>query len=217
MNTSIGVKGDKVYAPKVSLNVNGIPEELKACPQWVPWKGFPSQSRPGKIDKIPYQINGSKASTTKPETWTTFEKAVDALQTGAYHGVGFVFTKETLFSGVDIDSCINDGKIEDYAMELLAKLASYTEISPSGSGFHTIVKGKKPGTRARKMTSHVEIYSTGRFFTITGCRLEGTPDTIEERQDVLNEIYKEMFEPDKPAFRLYKTKDLNTCIGYPLS
>jgi putative DNA primase/helicase len=209
MNTSFSVKEDKVYAPNVSLNVNGVPEELKAYPQWVCWIGFPNQSRPGKIDKVPYQVNGSKASTTNPKTWTTFEKAVDAVQTGDYHGVGFVFTKETPFSGVDIDSCMNDGKIEDYAMELLVKLASYTEISPSGSGFHTIVKGKKPGTRSRKNGSHVEIYSTGRFFTITGCRLEGTPGTIEERQDVLNEIYKEMFESDRPALLASPKIDLN--------
>lgn len=197
MNSNISVNGDKLYAPKICLDVNGISEDLKSWPQWVLWKGFPSQSRPGKIDKKPYQINGQLASSTNSKTWTSFENAVKVFQTGKYDGIGFVFTEECPYSGVDIDGCIEDGIIETHAKDLLVKLNSYTELSPSGKGIHTIVKGKKnPGSRSRKAGSHVEIYSSGRFFTITGHRLESTPDTIEDRQAVLNEICKELFEPE---------------------
>jgi len=200
MNATTNVNRDKVYANKLALNVNGIPGELKSCPQWLVWKGIPSKNRPGKMDKIPYQINGNKASTTNPDTWTTFEKAMDALQSGEYQGVGFVFTKETPFSGVDIDSCIKDGKIDESAKELLVELTSYTEVSPSGKGLHIIVKGKKPGTRSRKKGSNVEIYSSARFFTITGNVLDGSLNAIMERQDVLDKIYKDMFNSnDKPV------------------
>lgn len=197
---------------KVDLNVfnpSGIPEELKSVPQWLVWKAVPSKSRPGKIDKIPYQVNGKHASTTNPETWTTFDVAVNALQSGNYQGVGFVFTKETPYSGVDIDSCIKDGVIDLSAKELLVELNSYTEISPSGTGFHIIVKGKKPGNRARKRTSNVEIYSTSRFFTVTGNKLENTPATIEERQEVLNKIYEKMFDESRSALPAPKVTSLS--------
>jgi hypothetical protein len=199
MSLSNTINKDKVCAIEVALNVNGIPEELKSCPQWIVWKAKSSKNRPGKMDKIPYQVTGNLASTTNPETWTTFDKALEAYQSGKeeYQGVGFVFTEETPFSGVDIDSCIKDSKIDTYAKELLVELASYTEISPSGKGLHIIAKGKKPGNRSRKAGSNVEIYSTARFFTITGNVLEGTPNAIMERQEALDKIYREMFESKK--------------------
>lgn len=202
MNSSISVNGDKLYAPKICLDVNGIPEDLKSWPQWVLWKGIPSTKRPGKIDKIPYQVSGDYAKTNDSKTWATFENAVKVFQTGKYDGIGFVFTEDCPYSGVDIDGCIEDGRIETYAKDLLVRLNSYTELSPSGKGFHTIVKGKKnPGSRSRKQNTgkDVEIYSSGRFFTITGHRFESTPDTIEDRQDVLNKICEELFESEKPA------------------
>lgn len=184
---------NKPYANSIQA-FDHIPVELKNCPQWVLWRAFPSESRPGKVDKVPYQINGENAKTSKSSTWTTFDKSVKAYQTGNFDGIGFVFTKDTPYSGVDTDGCINDGVIDPDAKQLVTELASYTEISPSCKGLHIIVKGKPPGIRTRKAGSNVEIYGSGRFFTITGNVLEGAPLTIEDRQDVLDKIYRDMFE-----------------------
>ena len=39
----------------------------------------------------------------------------------------------------------------------------------------------------------MEMYYSGRYFTVTGYHLEGTPTTIEARQTELEALHKEMF------------------------
>lgn len=51
--------------------------------------------------------------------------------------------------------------------------------SPSGRGIHVIARGKKPSTHSR--TGPYELYDDGRYFTVTGHHVVGTPTTVEER------------------------------------
>jgi len=39
-------------------------------------------------------------------------------------------------TGIDIDHCIVDGQLSTLAQEIVNKCKSYTEKSPSGTGFH---------------------------------------------------------------------------------
>jgi hypothetical protein len=70
-------------------------------------------------------------------------------------------------------------------------------VSPSGTGVKLFVRGKlPPGARSRK--GDIEMYSTGRYFTVTGAHLPGSPVTVEDRQDALLRVYDEVFgEPAK--------------------
>ncbi len=60
-------------------------------------------------------------------------------------GVGFVLTDDGLV-GVDLDAVLDQqGAIVDPAIsELVAKLGSYTEISPSGRGLRCLIHGQLP-------------------------------------------------------------------------
>jgi putative DNA primase/helicase len=49
---------------------------------------------------------------------------------------------------------------------IVEELDSYTEISPSGTGVHILVKAALPEGRNRK--GRFEAYDRGRYFTITG-------------------------------------------------
>jgi putative DNA primase/helicase len=40
------------------------------------------------------------------------------------------------------------------------------------------------------------MYSEGRYFTITGCRLDGTPPDVAERTGELQEVYHQVFDAD---------------------
>ena len=51
-----------------SFYPENIPQEMKDIPQWVVWK---LEKRDGNLTKVPYQVNGKKADTTKSETWAT--------------------------------------------------------------------------------------------------------------------------------------------------
>ena len=42
---------------------------------------------------------------------------------------------------------------------------------------------------------NIEVYDRGRYFIVTGQYLAGTPTTIEVRQDALNALLAEIFEP----------------------
>lgn len=149
--------------------------------QWVCWR---SEERDGKLTKIPYSpLTGGKASSTNPDTWAGYSEAVRAYEERGYDGIGFVFTKEDDFVGVDLDHCLDSqsGEIEAWAREFIDELNSYTEISPSGTGVHILLRATLPDGRNRK--GPVEIYGDGRYFTMSGRHLEGTPRTIENRQE----------------------------------
>ena len=96
-----------------------------------------------------------------------------------------MFTEEDAFAGVDLDGCLDPetGEIESWAQELIEELNSYTEISPSGIGVHILVRAQLPPGRNRK--GRIEFYDRGRYFTVTGRHLAGTPRAIESRQEQL--------------------------------
>jgi putative DNA primase/helicase len=174
-------------------NFNEIPAELKALPQWILWK---SEKRNGKPTKVPYQANGEMAQANNRRTWSTFATAVKFYLQGEYDGIGFVFSRQDNYIGIDIDKCVTDEKPNTFATEIIDTLDSYTEFSPSGKGIHIIVKGNLPqgviGT-GRKNTKHgLEIYSYGRYFTFTGNRENS--NEIYDRTDELAEVFETYFD-----------------------
>ncbi|MED3036038.1 DNA primase [Bacillus thuringiensis] len=178
---------------KNPYNFNEIPAELKALPQWILWK---FEMRNGKQTKVPCQVTGEMAQANNRRTWSTFATAVKFYLEGDYDGIGFVFSRQDNYIGIDIDKCVVDGKTNAFATEIIDTLDSYTEFSPSGKGIHIIIKGSLPqsvlGT-GRKNTKHgLEIYSYGRFFTFTGNR-ENSND-VYDRTDELAEVFEQYFD-----------------------
>ena len=163
-----------------------LPEELKAEASWVLWK---KKRRDGKPTKFPYQADHRQASSTDSATWTTFEAAVEAFERdGFFDGIGFVFHTGSPFAGADIDDAT-----EDQARHWIDRFDSYTERSPSGNGFHIICKAKLPEGTNR---DEGELYSSGRFFTMTGDTVRSRP--VREAQDAAEEFYKFLRRDDAP-------------------
>jgi hypothetical protein len=169
-----------------------IPAELRERSQWVVWR---FEERDGKPTKVPYSVDGRLASTTDPATWTTFESVVAA---DGFDGIGFVFTEDDPYCGVDLDRCSDPlAGLDPDAAELVAALDSYTEESPSGYGVHVIVRARLDGGRRR--AAGIEMYDRGRYFTVTGWRINGTPATIEERQTELDELRARLMPEPVPS------------------
>ena len=182
----------------LKVNLGAIPNELKDCPQWIVWK---KEMRNGKWTKIPYQINGEAAQSNSRDTWSTFEEASNEfLNSTRYDGVGFMFSKEDDFIGIDIDDCIEGDIANKFASEIINLLDSYTEYSPSGTGIHIIVKGELPahitGTGKKDSKLGLEVYRHGRYFTFTGHR-ENDNDVFE-RTDELEDLFRQYFKVQKP-------------------
>ncbi|MFC4407253.1 phage NrS-1 polymerase family protein [Haloarchaeobius iranensis] len=162
---------------------DAIPAALREYPQWVCWR---AEERDGKLTKIPIDPEtGSFASVSDPETWSIYEVALGASE--AEDGLGFVFTEEDPFLGVDLDDCRENGALTDWAEDIVDRLDSYTEVSPSGTGVHVLIEGTIPSTKSR--SGSVECYDSARFFTMTGDHLPGTPTVIEKRQDAFARVY----------------------------
>ncbi len=150
------------------LRPENYPTELHALVQWVLWKYEHSESG-GKPRKVPYDTKGRRASSTRPDTWDTLEQVQTAYLFGDYAGIGFVLDGDGIV-GVDIDHCIKDGVIDPNALALLDRMnASYIEFSPSGTGLRALGYGPQiMGTNGTFDGINVELYSKGRYLTMTG-------------------------------------------------
>jgi len=182
------------------LLTENIPPALRGLPQWVGWRYV---ERGDKLTKCPINpVNGARADSTDPSTWGTFDQAVAAYQSDSLAGVGFVFTMESGFCGVDLDDSIDPatGELKPWACRIVDNLNSYTEVSPSGTGVKIFLRASKPGTRCRKAyeDGKIEMYDAGRFFTVTTRRLEGASGDVEDRQTDLDALYASVFGEFKP-------------------
>lgn len=113
-------------------------QEILDLRQWVGWAA---------VTKIPVQANGFHAKSTRPETWCDKAEADHIAVKLGLPGVGFVFAPEDPYVGIDLDKCIHDGVIEQWAIDIINRFGTYTEYSPSGTGIHILIRGEKPGGR----------------------------------------------------------------------
>lgn len=182
------------------VDANHLRAVVPAClldrPQWLCWK---YEERDGKPTKVPiHPRTGQKASSTDPSTWTSFDDAVAACRRyTTLEGIGFVFTPDDPFCGIDLDDCRDPsaGELKPWGKRWVDALNSYTEVSPSGSGVKIFIRGTKPGKSCRKPyeDGEVEMYDQARFFTVTGQRLDDVSGDVEERQEQLDAAYAAVF------------------------
>jgi AAA domain/Primase C terminal 2 (PriCT-2) len=170
----------------IRIDFDRMPPELKSLKNWLIWAAVWNGS---KWTKRPIQISGYGANTTNSKHWSTFAEVKRAYEHAVQRGhmelrergkpvqqvpiggVGFVFDGQTdadglVFAGVDFDKVITGREIASLAEERIKRLGSYTERSVSGGGLHVILK-------ARPLSSGithdgVEMYTSGRYFTMTG-------------------------------------------------
>lgn len=186
------------------LDLDRIPEELKGGVRHVNWRyeGNPET----KVLKIAGTLRN--ASSTNPRTWRMLQECIEAMERhpGRYAGVGRVIAKDDPFVGVDLDDVRDpeSGMLSSRAAEIVGRLASYAEVSPSETGVKLWVRAtlerayKKPG---------VEVYTHGRYFTLTGWMLPRALPTVEKRQDELEALIREEFpEPEEKPSRPYEGK-----------
>jgi hypothetical protein len=157
--------------------LENVPEELKKLPCWVVWR---AEGAPGmKPKKMPYDptLCNYRAKSNDSETWGTYEQAVAAYLEGGFTGIGFVLNDEGVV-GIDLDHCIVDGKPSVEAMAVMHNLGvEYIEVSPSGTGLRGFGYAEKlqKGVNGTFEGLKVELYSGGRFMTVTGNVLQSGP------------------------------------------
>lgn len=173
-----------------------LPQELKERGLFCLWK---YEEREDGLTKVPYKINGFKGDPANRAAFTNFNTAVS--HRSGYDGIGIgVF--DDIYA-IDIDHCVEGGVLSDMAEDIIARMDSYTEYSPSGTGVRILFKANLPtydktryyiNNREIKLEVYVDGY-TNRFVTVTGNTISGTG--IEERTDALEEVLeKYMVRPE---------------------
>lgn len=157
-------------------NYDRIPEPYSSEERWVVWKRKGDEKPPYIAELSPGGFVKYKASNKNPEDWRSLDDAVDLVARKKADGVGTPVIEGHIF--IDLDKCVSDGVVEQWAQDIIGELDSYTEISQSGTGVHVLIKGKKPTGRSRK--GNVEIYDHDRFIYFTGDVIDDH-ETIEER------------------------------------
>ncbi len=169
---------------------------MKEASRWLCWdeNKAPIDAKTGKYAKV-----------NDPSTWADFDSAVGyfALNDDV-RGVGFVLGDG--FAGIDLDNHpdentgeypMSDTDFRIWADEVITRIDSYAEWSPSGKGIHIFYKGKLPEGRRRNDKIHdIEMYDDRRFLTVTGNKLYG--DEVEDREEEANKFWKEFVADEEP-------------------
>lgn len=165
----------------------GVPSELVGLDRWVNWKPV---RRGERWTKMPVQVNGRPASSTNPLTWGSFE-AVKARS----ERVGFVLGCQVggkHLVCVDLDHALgSDGGLTVGAAKVLDLFpATWVEVSPSGDGLHVWgVTDYVPGRCVFTFEGQsVEVYTSGRYLTVTGRPFEGSPLLLADVSECLRMI-----------------------------
>ena len=171
-----------------------IPESIKS-ESFMLWR---LEQRDGRQTKPPINpSSGYKGNVQDPKQWTDFANALKIHKGGRFHsnGIGVVLHPDSELVGLDLDKCISEGAFSDDVKEILKKVCSYSEISPSGNGIRIFLYGKLPGKRRR--SENFECYDEGRYLTVTGNHIPGTPKVINRDQGVIDWFHQKFIATAK--------------------
>jgi hypothetical protein len=160
-------------------------------------------------NKVPHQPDNPSmlAKNNDPKTWSDAATAISVALEHDFDGIG-INLKDGEIGGFDIDHCRDPetGEIDPYARKLVADANTYTEISPSGTGLHVFglywgepKQGKKqsvPGANGVSVESYRKL---GRYVTVTGNHLAGTPNELNDITDLIEATVAELEKANAKA------------------
>lgn len=176
---------------------NGMDWSPLSQPRWVGWR---YENRAGKRIKPPRSPRGY-ASVTNPNTWGTRQQA----ETWENGRVGFVLgrieEREEHICGIDLDGCLDDElEPNDMARQIIDRLNTYTEVSPSERGLHLLFTLRCDDIKALNLRSQnitakgghkgVALDIEGRYYTVTDNIFEGRRRMRQLNRDEMQWLLK---------------------------
>lgn len=157
------------------INLGNMPEYLQIYGLFCLWK---YEERDGRKTKVPYNPktlqrgnsadrNAFVSSSEISEIWERVHDQFDGIGVGVFDQIG----------AIDIDHCFEGGELSAIAHDIVDRMNSYTEISPSGEGIRIffVVLNTDWYDKAKYYVNNralgLEIYlpgTTNRFLTFTG-------------------------------------------------
>lgn len=193
-----------------------LPLRMELAKRFIVWAFWWQGGRWSKQPRNPFPRSHGKLIDIKDQQYyVSYAEAVQAFGSGRRRvsgdriypiggnprfqldGIGFVLGNG--FIGVDIDKCVDaTGTVAPWAQEILDQLPStYAELSPSRTGIKLFLRGTLAQDDARskftglgpEKTGAVEIYTSDRYFTVTGLILPGRAPQLTNLTNELNTLH----------------------------
>ena len=172
---------------------------LASLPRWVGWRSEPRNRKP---TKVPFAADRPHGQGQRSGGWALRKDAEAWIRTyvnGSGGGVGLqlgpVQGQDYALGGIDLDSCRDpvSGAIEPWALEVITRVGSYAEVSPSATGvkvflcyantelpvLRAVMGAEGPGKQFKcgvgEHPPAIELYLGNRYFAVTDRHLEDTP------------------------------------------
>ena len=170
------------------VDVDSIPVNIRGEARWLAWDFV---QRDGKWVKVPIHFRDGKwASASDPNIFGTL---TDVIEAGRGDGIGFALGDGWV--GLDLDDCRDPltGELTEQAQDIVNRVGSYAEVSPTLTGVKIFARADLPETLTGTVSKDksVEFYKSGRFFTVTGLRVISTPEWVEYRTAELLAVHRD--------------------------
>lgn len=192
-------------------NYQNLPEELREHGLFCSWR---YENVKGRQTKVPYRLDGRRARSTVREDFSDFKTTEAHLQklNSQKNSFGLGLGIFNGFSAIDIDHCVENGRLSDLAVDVINTIDSYTEYSPSGTGVRIIFKAAdfdydKDRRYINNRELGMEIYVSGctnKYVTLTGrvIRPVGVNERSAELTAILELYMKKQDTRVRPADKL---------------
>lgn len=171
------------------INLGNMPEHLQKYGLFCLWK---YEERDGRKTKVPYNPKSfSRGNSADRNAFVSFSEISEIWERvhDQFNGIGVgVFDQ---IGAIDIDHCFEGGELSAIAHDIVDRMNSYTEISPSGEGIriffgilHTDWYSKEK-YYINNRDKGLEVYlpgTTNRFLTFTGDTLRADPIRVRTKQ-----------------------------------
>jgi len=170
---------------KINTLAERVPEALRDCETWLVWSEFDER-------KVPLDANGEATGYNDETSWLPLQRAIEMLSQNPnrYLGIsltttGLVVSGSNLYC-LDFDGFVCGDEVETGLSDLVDRIGSYAEISPSGTGIKIFLLTDAPPEKSWKINFSpsefsqkkpnvnkyrnrmVEVFSRGRFLAVTG-------------------------------------------------
>jgi len=102
-----------------------LPKQLRDYLYFGLWK---YEKKDGRRTKVPKTVSGYNANSKNLKQFCGLDEVTEKVS--EYDGICIALAGG--LSAIDIDHCVENGKLSEMAAEIIDKVNSYTEYSPSG-------------------------------------------------------------------------------------
>ena len=170
---------------KVKNPQERIPEVLHDCETWLTWAEFDER-------KVPLNTYGKATGYDDESAWVRLSDAVNLIRQNPNRHLGISLKKEGLVVAggnlfcLDFDGFVCGDEVETGLSDLVNRIGSFAEISPSGTGIKIFLTTDAKPEKNWKISftpseflqqnpdvhkyrnRAVEVFSRGRFLAVTG-------------------------------------------------